>query len=1267
MSPQKSTSFQDLFKEQQKEESREAFFGRGDEIARFREVLAQPTEDRRLLFFNAYGQGGVGKSFLLKRFQQIAHEHKVLTAWSNDGQRSIIDVMAQLSEDLRAQGARLKSFEDRLKTYREKRSELEADPELPASFLEFLGQTATRAGLWAGAQAAGATLLLPFIKADDLAAKVGEALAFVARKVKKDDVQLVQDPIAVLTPLWLNELREACERRTIVLFFDAYEHTAEHLDEWLRDILHGDYGKTTLNLLLAIAGQVALPWDAWSDYERFISRMPLDSFTLEETRVFLRKKGLIEEQAVTDIFRKTRGLPVLVALLAAVRPGTRMTIDPHETAIEHFLKGVEPRQRQVALDAALPRLLNRDVLAELIGAELAEALFGWLKRMPFVQLRPGGWEYHPVVRHLMMAYKHQESPEGWSKLHRRLGDYAERLQKQLELPEARQFQDAVWREHALTIIYHRVCENSHRALGMALNGFLTALKFQRAFARQWAELLQQAEEDADSPEALRWGARLIEALKAIEGGKPSEAIEAFTALLARDELEKKQRAVALNWRGYLYRNNRQPEQALEDLSAAIELAPEDDEYLADRARLLFLLKHHSDALVDLDRAIALKPDASKNFFMRIMVLVALDRDAEAEGDVAEAMRLDPQSPARIFYQVIVAMRRRDTSQLTEAIAELSRLMPQFVDTINEAYAAQSPETTFSEITSLVSHMGLPVDLESPSAQQQKTVLLQLIQGNSAPWINAVQVGAAALKALSHRQKGELEEAIAAINQAIQLAPSEVDHLLTRAELLAQMGRPEDALAEFDQIAALKPQSAEVFSRRGSLLLSLGRSSLAFADYSRAIELEPSATRFLMRSYTQRQEGHYPEALSDLERAIELQPGNLLQMFHRLPLQILMNNMEGAVEAYAQLAAQAPLLVQQLKSAIAGSDPEQHRTNVERWLTSTDFALAGPPYGAKRWIQIARMTVEAGSGAVQADAASFKASVHRHKEEFLEALAAVNQALALDPDHAPHLLERAKTYHRLGLIKDALSDLGKARTLEPDSAHLQLSCAKLYWKMDRLEEGLATIDQVLALAPEMTMVRVMRGVTLAKAGRYAEALEDISRTLEQTPDLPPALYVRGTLYLIQERYTDALADLEAVAARDSTLIKDWLNMRGELLARLGRYDEALEVYQQVLAKDPENWSAAYNLAVTRAWLEGPAAVGDALADVLGRLQSVLTTNRADALARLGGIEALTESADRAFELLTEAASLDRHIIHWAKGDPAWSRLRNDPRFQALLNP
>ncbi|NJM84782.1 MAG: hypothetical protein HC839_00255 [Leptolyngbyaceae cyanobacterium RM2_2_21] len=50
----------------------------------------------------------------------------------------------------------------------------------------------------------------------------------------------------------------------------------------------------------------------------------------------------------------------------------------------------DPMRRQAALDAALPQHLNRDVMAQLVGEADAEALFDWLKEMPFVICQRSG-------------------------------------------------------------------------------------------------------------------------------------------------------------------------------------------------------------------------------------------------------------------------------------------------------------------------------------------------------------------------------------------------------------------------------------------------------------------------------------------------------------------------------------------------------------------------------------------------------------------------------------------------------------------------------------------------------------------------------------------------------------------------------------------------------------------------------------------------------------------------------------------------------------
>ncbi len=72
MTPQKTQpSLQDIFKRRQRSD----FVGREEQIALFRRNLALPLDDERCRFvFSVSGQGGVGKTWPLRRFRKIAEE-----------------------------------------------------------------------------------------------------------------------------------------------------------------------------------------------------------------------------------------------------------------------------------------------------------------------------------------------------------------------------------------------------------------------------------------------------------------------------------------------------------------------------------------------------------------------------------------------------------------------------------------------------------------------------------------------------------------------------------------------------------------------------------------------------------------------------------------------------------------------------------------------------------------------------------------------------------------------------------------------------------------------------------------------------------------------------------------------------------------------------------------------------------------------------------------------------------------------------------------
>ncbi|GAA2377894.1 hypothetical protein [Streptomyces carpaticus] len=107
----------------------------------------------------------------------------------------------------------------------------------------------------------------------------------------------------------------------VVLFFDVYERTGPALDRWLRDLVWGErYGELPLKVLVVMSGQGRLTPAVWGEMSPFMEEVVLDSFTEEEARDPLARKGVADEDIVTTVLHLSGRLPVLVDMLASHQP-----------------------------------------------------------------------------------------------------------------------------------------------------------------------------------------------------------------------------------------------------------------------------------------------------------------------------------------------------------------------------------------------------------------------------------------------------------------------------------------------------------------------------------------------------------------------------------------------------------------------------------------------------------------------------------------------------------------------------------------------------------------------------------------------------------------------------------------------------------------------------------------------------------------------------------------------------------------------------------
>lgn len=163
-----------------------------------------------------------------------------------------------------------------------------------------------------------------------------------------------------------------------------------------------------------------------------------------------------------------------------------------------------------------------------------------------------------------------------------------------------------------------------------------------------------------------------------------------------------------------------------------------------------------------------------------------------------------------------------------------------------------------------------------------------------------------------------------------------------------------------------------------------------------------------------------------------------------------------------------------------------------------------------------------------------------QEDLGRAVAAFDEALALDPTHLGALVWRARSLERLGRDADALPSFQAASRLLPDDHDLSLRLARLLARLGRPAEALAVAESLRRALPTSADVAVLRAEILSELGRDAEAAaawEELpAQALSQDQRRSRAHgRLRRALALARQGDPDARADLERVFDEEQEIL------------------------------------------------------------------------------------------------------------------------------------
>ncbi|MCA2721779.1 MAG: tetratricopeptide repeat protein [Microcystis sp. M176S2] len=367
----------------------------------------------------------------------------------------------------------------------------------------------------------------------------------------------------------------------------------------------------------------------------------------------------------------------------------------------------------------------------------------------------------------------------------------------------------------------------------------------------------------------------------------------------------------------------------------------------------------------------------------------------------------------------------------------------------------------------------------------------------------------------YRYLENYEQALTVINQAISLVPNNPNYYNEKWAVLSELKRYDEGLAAINQAINLAPRAAWYYNR-GNLYYYQQKYDLALSDYDKAIELNPNyAYAYYNRGNLYKNLQKYELALADYDKAIELNPNYAKAYYNR-----------------------GVLYYDQKKYELALAD----------WNKAIEL---NPNF---------------------TDAYYNRGNLYYNQQKYDLALSDYNKAIDINPNDAGAYLNRGGLYSYQQKYELALADFNKAIEINPNFAEAYYNRGNLYYNLQKYELALSDYSKAIKINPNFALAYYNRGLLYSDLQKYELALSDYSKAIEINPNYAMAYYNRGLLYYYQQKYELALSDYSKAIEINPNLAQAYVN-RGLLYYNLQKYELALSDYTKAIEINP-NYAEAY---------------------------------------------------------------------------------------------
>jgi tetratricopeptide (TPR) repeat protein len=200
-----------------------------------------------------------------------------------------------------------------------------------------------------------------------------------------------------------------------------------------------------------------------------------------------------------------------------------------------------------------------------------------------------------------------------------------------------------------------------------------------------------------------------------------------------------------------------------------------------------------------------------------------------------------------------------------------------------------------------------------------------------------------------------------------------------------------------------------------------------------------------------------------------------------------------------------------------------------------------------------------------------------QQDFTQAISHYKRATELAPDYSTAFNILGYAYRQNGAYNDAENAFKKYIQLIPNDPNPYDSYAELLLKMGRFDEAIAQYNKALAIDPNFVNSHFGIAAALTYQGKVSEAQAELQKMTDKARsdgERRTALFGRMVVAADSGKLDQALAEVDKQYAlgqksNDVPAMAGDLQLKGNILLEMGKYDDARQAYEQALKMTSES--------------------------------------------------------------------------------------------------